>query len=1065
MTTGKALNVKPYAGNPHARFDEGEVASAATPRRGTLLYKTNILTTITAMVCAAVALPSYADSIPTADNLVHRWSFNGNLNDTGSGTHQTATIQPSGSTLVTCSSTALQVAGDPANRHTGYLNLGTNLLPSDSNGVTIEIFATPKALYNWGRIFAYGTSSAASFDFTWTEAADVTRDLIILPNGYNIFNTMQPYTLNEMHHISVVLEKDGNGGTWVRWGRRDTGTGEIESQCDLSTTALNPGNYNKKTDNPLGMSRLDNWTLENFTNPQFLLGASFSGTSDIPADYHEVRIWNIALTDGQLSANAKAGPDDIPYGSNVAYDDLAAYVSTEDGKGRFINTGVIGRSGTKVEAKFRQTSSTSSWPVLLGVDGIDGNTRFHPVSFNSPAYELVFQYRSVSNSTIYNPGEYGKDLIVVSDYASDGTAHVVVTNAATGAEVANASKSDMGASLDTERPMYLFGCNGNNWLGDFFFGRCYYVKIWQTNSNGEYELVRSYVPCVKDGVAGLYDEVSQTIFYPVGEPFVYGVAGAAATATWNGADTSPSSPSNWLCYDNTSARIDNIVPSSGTAVTVDSSSPAPLVDSTIAWSTLTLGGTSGTSGAISFTSNAAATFNSLSSGSSGSGSVTMGGDAAMTVNIDTYLGQNVGANGSLYMDGYATAQFGALYVGYSGTGSMTVGDSASVTISGETAIGRYGGSSGTVTQTGGTVTTGTDGNGFNIGRDGTGTYSLSGGTLNLRQLLRVGWGGNSSGNKFNMTGGTLNLAGNVLVVGDWSKNSEFNITAGTVSGDEQWYIGGYSSNSGGSTGTGTFTQDGGDITLNNTINIGSQKGTGAYVMNGGTLAEKWWIQLGRQGKGVFVQNGGSVVLEGGTSGGNPYSWLCLAAQDTGDATFVLSNGTFSASAGIAFGEGAHGGTGYFEMSGGVVTVPTIKYVHGTATVMLNGGTLRAAADNVAFLDGLGTVTVGNITVDTTENGYALGVSNTTFLVTSGATPAITLTGSGSLDLSGAGLELTAKPSVSSLVLAKVAEGSQGTFTGVPTIDGTGFTNGCKVKVSADGKYIRLVRSGFVVIVK
>ena len=40
MTTGKALNGKPYAGNPHVRFDEGEVASAATPRRGSLLYRT-----------------------------------------------------------------------------------------------------------------------------------------------------------------------------------------------------------------------------------------------------------------------------------------------------------------------------------------------------------------------------------------------------------------------------------------------------------------------------------------------------------------------------------------------------------------------------------------------------------------------------------------------------------------------------------------------------------------------------------------------------------------------------------------------------------------------------------------------------------------------------------------------------------------------------------------------------------------------------------------------------------------------------------------------------------------
>ena len=44
MTTGKALNGKPYAGNPHVRFDEGEVAPAAKPRRGSLLYsKMNVL--------------------------------------------------------------------------------------------------------------------------------------------------------------------------------------------------------------------------------------------------------------------------------------------------------------------------------------------------------------------------------------------------------------------------------------------------------------------------------------------------------------------------------------------------------------------------------------------------------------------------------------------------------------------------------------------------------------------------------------------------------------------------------------------------------------------------------------------------------------------------------------------------------------------------------------------------------------------------------------------------------------------------------------------------------------
>ena len=48
--TNAILRGKPYAGNPHVRFDEGEVAPAAKPRRGSPLYKK-----ITAVFCAGLA--------------------------------------------------------------------------------------------------------------------------------------------------------------------------------------------------------------------------------------------------------------------------------------------------------------------------------------------------------------------------------------------------------------------------------------------------------------------------------------------------------------------------------------------------------------------------------------------------------------------------------------------------------------------------------------------------------------------------------------------------------------------------------------------------------------------------------------------------------------------------------------------------------------------------------------------------------------------------------------------------------------------------------------------------
>ena len=37
VTKRESFNGKPYAGNPHVWFDEGEAASTATSRRGSLL--------------------------------------------------------------------------------------------------------------------------------------------------------------------------------------------------------------------------------------------------------------------------------------------------------------------------------------------------------------------------------------------------------------------------------------------------------------------------------------------------------------------------------------------------------------------------------------------------------------------------------------------------------------------------------------------------------------------------------------------------------------------------------------------------------------------------------------------------------------------------------------------------------------------------------------------------------------------------------------------------------------------------------------------------------------------
>ena len=92
--TNAALRGKPDAGNPHVRFDEGEVAPcteevslrrvhwrrqpegrasvcAATPRRGSLLYNK-----LLGMICVVVAAASAYSSSITIDSVVQRWPWN-----------------------------------------------------------------------------------------------------------------------------------------------------------------------------------------------------------------------------------------------------------------------------------------------------------------------------------------------------------------------------------------------------------------------------------------------------------------------------------------------------------------------------------------------------------------------------------------------------------------------------------------------------------------------------------------------------------------------------------------------------------------------------------------------------------------------------------------------------------------------------------------------------------------------------------------------------------------------------------------------------------------------------
>ena len=67
MIRRKALDGTPYAGNPHVRFDEGEVTPAATPRGGVLFSKKILM-----VIGAVVALTNMVGAAPGVGSVTYR---------------------------------------------------------------------------------------------------------------------------------------------------------------------------------------------------------------------------------------------------------------------------------------------------------------------------------------------------------------------------------------------------------------------------------------------------------------------------------------------------------------------------------------------------------------------------------------------------------------------------------------------------------------------------------------------------------------------------------------------------------------------------------------------------------------------------------------------------------------------------------------------------------------------------------------------------------------------------------------------------------------------------------
>jgi fibronectin-binding autotransporter adhesin len=319
------------------------------------------------------------------------------------------------------------------------------------------------------------------------------------------------------------------------------------------------------------------------------------------------------------------------------------------------------------------------------------------------------------------------------------------------------------------------------------------------------------------------------------------------------------------------------------------------------------------------------------------------------------LGNATGSTGALTQNGgVLNVVNGSLAVGNSGAGTITQSGGVVNVQSGNTYLGGASGASGAYSLSGGTLNTGDLRVGANVdGIGGVGTYSQSGGVANLRNWLRLGEGtastgvANITGGTMNVTqmarigemgSGTLNLGGNaVMSVGqnisigmpidntslpgsgvlNVSGNAVLNVTGeigvGRGGGSGLMTIANNASVTAGST---IDIGDSNNNSVNPNINFGTSSGT--LIQTGGTLTTTGGAQIWVGQYNLPNTNSGVYNFSGGVA--NLSNWLVVGNNGGTGVMNVSGNAVLQTSSEVHIGDNSTSSSGTLNVSGGVMTV-------------------------------------------------------------------------------------------------------------------------------------------------
>ena len=206
------------------------------------------------------------------------------------------------------------------------------------------------------------------------------------------------------------------------------------------------------------------------------------------------------------------------------------YVTASEAQ--YVDTEIIGRSGTKAEIEVMWTGNPNS-STLLGSNG-GASSYFRLLDNKKGTFGAAYGSSATTTSTTLTNN---KGYVIVSDFQAGSQ-----TVTANGAVVYNGTDA---AECNSGKTMYIFAQNNNGGVNYYTKNvRLYQLKIWQDGV-----LVRHYLPCRKNAVYGLYDKISGRIFYSDSETALGGSGVPVDGYTWTVGDAVPAYNNNGCGYN------------------------------------------------------------------------------------------------------------------------------------------------------------------------------------------------------------------------------------------------------------------------------------------------------------------------------------------------------------------------------------------------------------------------------------------------------------------------------------------------------------------------------------